>query len=258
MFRLLVESVRDYAIYLLDPDGTIQSWNAGAAAAQGLHGSRDRRPQLRDVLHARGSRGRQAGVAARARARRRSRRGHRLARAQGRLAVLGERRDHDAARRERPPRRVRQGHARPHRSRLSRVRRGHRTRSCGRPTRTGRPNADSPSLARSSPGRARRTGASAPPTIRVHPDDVTALRDAWDRAKANAGRLEAEFRLRRARRRSTCGWRASALPFLDARRPRARVVRRHVRHLGSASSPSSNASARWSCGTPRCAASATP
>jgi PAS domain S-box-containing protein len=29
-FRLLVESVADYAIYLLDPDGTVRSWNAGA------------------------------------------------------------------------------------------------------------------------------------------------------------------------------------------------------------------------------------
>jgi len=29
-FRLLVESVADYAIYLLEPDGTIRSWNAGA------------------------------------------------------------------------------------------------------------------------------------------------------------------------------------------------------------------------------------
>ena len=29
-FRLLVESVSDYAIFMLDPDGTIASWNAGA------------------------------------------------------------------------------------------------------------------------------------------------------------------------------------------------------------------------------------
>src|SRR5690242_14637257 len=34
-FRLLVESVRDYAIYLLAPDGTIQSWNAGAQRLKG-------------------------------------------------------------------------------------------------------------------------------------------------------------------------------------------------------------------------------
>jgi PAS domain S-box-containing protein len=30
-FRLLVESVRDYAIFMLDPDGRVASWNAGAA-----------------------------------------------------------------------------------------------------------------------------------------------------------------------------------------------------------------------------------
>src|SRR5437762_13974470 len=34
-FRLLVESVTDYAIYLLAPDGTIQSWNAGAQRLKG-------------------------------------------------------------------------------------------------------------------------------------------------------------------------------------------------------------------------------
>src|SRR5262249_15259828 len=30
IFRLLVASVKDYAIFLLDPDGTIATWNAGA------------------------------------------------------------------------------------------------------------------------------------------------------------------------------------------------------------------------------------
>jgi PAS domain S-box-containing protein len=35
MFRLLVESVEDYAIYLLALDGTIQSWNAGARRLKG-------------------------------------------------------------------------------------------------------------------------------------------------------------------------------------------------------------------------------
>jgi PAS domain S-box-containing protein len=33
--RLLVESVKDYAIYMLDPEGNIVSWNAGAAAIKG-------------------------------------------------------------------------------------------------------------------------------------------------------------------------------------------------------------------------------
>ncbi|HEX2093641.1 MAG TPA: ATP-binding protein [Longimicrobiaceae bacterium] len=34
-FRLLVESVRDYAIFMLDPEGRIVSWNAGAARIKG-------------------------------------------------------------------------------------------------------------------------------------------------------------------------------------------------------------------------------
>jgi PAS domain S-box-containing protein len=34
-FRLLVESVADYAIYLLEPDGTIRSWNTGAQRLKG-------------------------------------------------------------------------------------------------------------------------------------------------------------------------------------------------------------------------------
>ncbi|WP_370173243.1 hybrid sensor histidine kinase/response regulator [Sphingobium abikonense] len=34
-FRLLVESVSDYAIYMLDPVGTITSWNSGAERAKG-------------------------------------------------------------------------------------------------------------------------------------------------------------------------------------------------------------------------------
>jgi PAS domain S-box-containing protein len=34
-FRLLVESIRDYALFMLDPDGRIVSWNAGARALKG-------------------------------------------------------------------------------------------------------------------------------------------------------------------------------------------------------------------------------
>ena len=31
LFALLVERVQDYAIFLLDPNGRVMSWNAGAA-----------------------------------------------------------------------------------------------------------------------------------------------------------------------------------------------------------------------------------
>src|SRR5690242_8016530 len=34
-YRLLVESVQDYAIYLLDPSGIVRSWNAGAQRLKG-------------------------------------------------------------------------------------------------------------------------------------------------------------------------------------------------------------------------------
>jgi PAS domain S-box-containing protein len=34
-FRLLVEGVRDYAIYMLDPNGHVSNWNAGAEAIKG-------------------------------------------------------------------------------------------------------------------------------------------------------------------------------------------------------------------------------
>ncbi|MDP3605810.1 MAG: PAS domain-containing protein, partial [Polaromonas sp.] len=34
-FRLLVESVRDYAIFMLSPEGIIESWNSGAQLIKG-------------------------------------------------------------------------------------------------------------------------------------------------------------------------------------------------------------------------------
>ena len=36
-FRLLVQGVHDYAIYLLDPDGHVTNWNAGAALIKGYN-----------------------------------------------------------------------------------------------------------------------------------------------------------------------------------------------------------------------------
>ncbi len=38
-FRLLVESVRDYAIFMLDPEGRVTSWNAGAERIHGYKAS---------------------------------------------------------------------------------------------------------------------------------------------------------------------------------------------------------------------------
>jgi PAS domain S-box-containing protein len=38
-FRLLIEAITDYAIYMLDPDGTVISWNAGAKRFKGYEES---------------------------------------------------------------------------------------------------------------------------------------------------------------------------------------------------------------------------
>ena len=51
-FRLLVSAVTDYAIYMLDPEGRIATWNAGRAAVQGLCRRRDHRPAFLALLHA--------------------------------------------------------------------------------------------------------------------------------------------------------------------------------------------------------------
>ena len=50
-FRLLVQGVTDYAIYMLDPEGRVSNWNAGAQTDQGLFPARDRRPALLAVLY---------------------------------------------------------------------------------------------------------------------------------------------------------------------------------------------------------------
>ena len=70
-FRLLVQGVRDYAIYMLDTEGHVTNWNSGAREHQGLHGRRDRRPAFLPLLHRRGPRTRRAAVRARDRAPRR-------------------------------------------------------------------------------------------------------------------------------------------------------------------------------------------
>ena len=55
-FRMLVQGVRDYAIYMLDTEGRVTNWNAGAAEDQGLFGRRDRRPAFLALLHGGGPR----------------------------------------------------------------------------------------------------------------------------------------------------------------------------------------------------------
>ena len=48
---MLVEGVTDYAIFMLDPDGTIINWNPGAERIKGYSRSRDRRPAFFAVLY---------------------------------------------------------------------------------------------------------------------------------------------------------------------------------------------------------------
>ena len=103
----------------------VLTWNAGAEAHQRLQGERNHRPALLEVLSARCDRKRMARARAAGRAQRRALRGRRLAAAQGRHAVLGQRDDHRFARRRWPPARFRQAHARPVRTQ---ARRGARSR----------------------------------------------------------------------------------------------------------------------------------
>ena len=108
-FRLLVGSVGDYAIFLLEPDGTVASWNRGAAALEGIPARGDPRAPRLAVLHRRGSSQRCARRRPPGSAGSRAVGGRGLARPQGRLALLGQRRDHGALGRRRCAPRLRQG-----------------------------------------------------------------------------------------------------------------------------------------------------
>ena len=120
LFRLLVAGVKDYAIFMLDPQGRVSTWNEGAERIKGYtaeeiigqHFSRFY-PQ-EDIEsgkpdHELEDRGLGGGV---------RRRG--LARPQRRLAVLGQRGDHRAARQEWGTARILESDARLHRTQENR------------------------------------------------------------------------------------------------------------------------------------------
>ena len=115
-FRLMVDAVRDYAIFMLDTEGHVTSWNLGAQRTKGWTADEIDRPALPGLLPARAA----GGPAPRARARRRAARrglpGGGVAGPQGRQPVLGPRHHHEDHRRGRRPHRLRQGHPRPHRA----------------------------------------------------------------------------------------------------------------------------------------------
>ena len=98
-FRLLVTSVRDYAIFVLDVSGRIRTWNAGAENIKGYTADEaiGRHFELFYTEEARARK--HPGVRAGGRDARGPLRGGGLARPQGRHAVLGQRRHHRAARR---------------------------------------------------------------------------------------------------------------------------------------------------------------
>ena len=90
-FRLLVQSIVDYAIYLLDPEGNVTSWNAGAERIKGF--------QTDEIVGRHFSQfytKKTATPACRSRCLRlhsgRASSRRRMARTQGRLTLLGKRR----------------------------------------------------------------------------------------------------------------------------------------------------------------------
>ena len=100
-FRLLVEGAKDYAIFLLDPQGHVASWNAGAERikeyrAEEIIGQHFSRFYPQEAID-RGWPDHELKVAAGGG----PVRGRGLAGPQRRLAVLGQRRHHGAARRGR-------------------------------------------------------------------------------------------------------------------------------------------------------------
>src|SRR5690348_787963 len=86
--ELLVDSVTDYAIYLLDRDGVIRTWNAGAEPHQGLQSRRGHRSAFFAVLYPRRQSGRRAGASSGARRPRLSGRAGGLARAPSATSAL--------------------------------------------------------------------------------------------------------------------------------------------------------------------------
>ena len=51
-FRLLVEGVTDYAIYMLDPDGHVVNWNPGAERIKGYSSAEILGRHFSRILHA--------------------------------------------------------------------------------------------------------------------------------------------------------------------------------------------------------------
>ncbi len=212
-FRLLVESVQDYAIYLLAPDGTVQSWNAGAQRLKGYTGAEiigqtfDRFFSPED---------RAAG---------KPRYLLERALAEGRIEDVSWRCRKDGSRfwasavittlREASGKHI--GFAKVTRDLTDRAYRAFVEASHAIVWTTaadGHPNADSPTW-REFSGQSEAEWLASRAWDPVHPDDVATLRDAWSAAKASSRRFAAQFRLKRAD--GVYVWmEANAVPLLDA------------------------------------------
>ncbi len=115
-FRLLVESVTDYAIFMLDPGGHVATWNLGAERIKGYKADEIIGKHFSIFYPPEDDRGGQDPARARDCDPRGPLRGGGLARPQGRLALLGQRHHHRATQSRRHAGRLREGHARPHRA----------------------------------------------------------------------------------------------------------------------------------------------
>jgi PAS domain S-box-containing protein len=212
-FRILVATVEDYAIYLLDPDGIVQSWNAGAQRLKGYH------PE--EIIGQHFSKfytpsDRAGGMPAQ---------GLATAKAVGRFEDLGWRVRKDGSQfwasvvltALHDDKGALIGFAKVTRDLTER---GYKTfveatngivwTADG----DGRPNADSPSW-RAFTGQTEAQWRGLHGWDPVHPDDQVVLREEWPRAKADKRIFTAEFRLRR--HDGAYVWMSCrAVPFLHA------------------------------------------
>ncbi|HEX7842922.1 MAG TPA: PAS domain S-box protein, partial [Kofleriaceae bacterium] len=211
-FRLLVESVEDYAIYLLAPDGTIRSWNTGAQRLKGY--------TTAEIVG--GSFGqffppldRETGKPARLLA---------TALRDGRTEDIGWRVRKDGSQfwasavitalRDRGGAHI--GFAKVTRDLTER---GYRAfveaahAIVWTADATGRPNSDSPSW-RAFSGQTEEEWRGLRAWDAMHPEDIDGFRAAWTKAKQDGVPFEAQYRLRR--RDGVYVWAETrAIPFLD-------------------------------------------
>ena len=123
-FRLLVQSVTDYAIYMLDPNGMVdQLERRRRSASRAMPPTRSSASISRASTPTRTARPACPRARCETAAARGPVRGRGLARAQGRHALLGQRRHRSDPRRRRQADRLRQDHARPDRAARGRSRR---------------------------------------------------------------------------------------------------------------------------------------